>query len=92
MVKKDYSTYQTNIISRYYENLDTIILQRLGELITELYLAESQTKKKQLWERVRKAMEKLNVPSTIYEHIMAKKDVQILAKNFEDWLKMSKKK
>ena len=81
------SEYQNKLISNYYENLDTIMLQKLSELVTELYLAETPAKKKQLWQRAHKAMLKLKVKPAIIDHIMANKDVEILAKNLNDWLK-----
>ena len=61
------------------------MLQKLSELVTELYLADKQTKKARLWERVQKAMIKLKVPPAIVDHIMQKKDVEILAKNLQGW-------
>ncbi len=85
------SEYQNGVIGRYYDNLDTIMLQKLGELVTELYLAETAGRRKQLWERVHKAMIKLKVKPAIIEHIMKKKDVEILAKNLQDWLGGRKK-
>ena len=90
-MSKEYSNYQQKIISRYYDNLDTIALARLQELVSQLYLAESQAKQAQLWNRAHKAMLKLKVKPAIIEHIMNKKDVIILAKNLEDWLEASKK-
>ncbi|MGA1980706.1 MAG: hypothetical protein ABSG99_09150 [Sedimentisphaerales bacterium] len=90
MAGKEYSAYQRDVISRYYENLDAITLTRLQELVSQLYLAESKAKQTQLWERVHKAMLKLKVKPAIIEHIMNKKDVVILAKNLEDWLDASK--
>ena len=92
MVTKEYSEYQKKVFSGYYNNLDTIMLQKLSELVTELYLADTQTKKDRLWQRARKAMLKLKVPPAIIDHIMQKKDVEILAKNLKDWLINSKKK
>ena len=86
MVKKMRSEYQAKVISRYYDNLDTIMLQKLSELVTELYLAETDSKKNQLWQRTHKAMLKLKVPPAIIDHIMKKRDVVILAKNLQDWL------
>jgi len=85
MTKKEYSQYQKSVISGYYDNLDTIMLQKLGELVTELYLAETQAKKDRLWERVYKAMVKLKIQPAIIDHIMKKQDVEILAKNLQDW-------
>ena len=92
MTKNDYSQYQKDVISGYYNNLDTIMLGKLGELVTELYLADTKAKKKRLWERAHKAMVKLKVPPAIIEHIIQKEDVEILAKNLQDWLNAPKKK
>ena len=86
MTKKEYSPYQKSVISGYYNNLDTIMLQKLSELVSELYVADSQTKRDRLWNRAHKAMVKLKVPPAILDHIMQKKDVQILAKNLQDWV------
>jgi len=91
MAKRQYSQYQKNTISHYYDNLDTIMLQKLGELVTELYLAETPAKKDRLWQRAHKAMKNLKIPPKIIEHIMAKKDAEILAKNLKDWLEKSHK-
>ena len=62
MAKNEYSQYQKDVISNYYLNLDTIMLSKLGELVTELYLADTQTKQNRRWQRARKAMIKLKVP------------------------------
>ena len=86
------SKYQQNIISNYYEHLDTIMLDKVSELVTELYLADSDAKKQRLWVRVEKAMAKLKIKPAIIEHILAKRDVEILAKNLKDWLGTGKKR
>ena len=87
MAKNDRSKYQKQVISRYYDNLDTIMLTKLSELVTELYLADTSPKQDRLWERAHKAMTKLKIKPAIIDHIMQKRDVQILAKNLNDWLK-----
>jgi hypothetical protein len=92
MAKNDYSQYQEDVISGYYHNLDTIMLGKLSELVTELYLADTQAKQNRLWQRANKAMVKLKVPPAIIDHIMEKKDVEVLAKNLQDWLAYKKKK
>jgi hypothetical protein len=91
MAKNEYSEYQKDVISGYYSNLDTIMLQRLSELVTELYLADTQAKQDRLWQRARKTMVKLKIPPIIIDHIMEKQDVEILAKNLQDWLASGKK-
>ncbi len=92
MATREYSEYQKMVFSGYYNNLDTIMLQKLSELVTELYLADSQAKKDRLWQRAHKAMVKIRVPPAIIDHIMQKKDVEILAKNLKDWLAAANKK
>ena len=91
MAENQYSEYQKTVMSGYYDNLDTIMLQRLSELVTELYLADTQAKQARLWQRARKAMVKLKIPPVIIDHIMKKQDVVILAKNLQDWLAYGKK-
>jgi len=90
--ERKYSKYQKELIGRYYENLDNIMLQKLGELVTELYLAQGQAKQDRLWQKAHKAMLKLGIRKPIVDHIMQKRSVEILAKNLQDWLRQSKKK
>ncbi len=86
MAKKQKSSYQQSIINRYYENLDIIMLAKLSELVTDLYLAETKAKQDKLWERAHKAMIKLKIKPAIIDNIMKKHSVEILAKNLNEWL------
>lgn len=86
MAKQNYSAYQKDVIGRYYENQETILLQNLQELVTELYLAETDAKRQKLWERAHTAMTKLKIKPAIIDHIMSKASPEILAKNIAEWL------
>ncbi len=86
MAISDRSQYQKAVINRYYQNLDAIMLGKLSELVSELYLAQTDTRRKQLWQRVQKAMIKLKIKPGLIEHIMKKRDVEILARNLAEWL------
>lgn len=92
MGKQEYTAYQQGIISNYYNQLDTIMLTKLQELVSELYMADTEAKKKRLWDRVQKAMVKLKVPPKVAEHIMARRDVQVLARNVQEWYSRSTRK
>jgi hypothetical protein len=92
MSAKEFSDYQQDIISNYYSNLDTIMLGRLSELVSELYLAKTPQRRKQLWERAHKAMKQLKIRPGLIDHIVGKQDVEILAKNLQDWLAQRSKK
>jgi len=91
MASKQYSNYQKQVIERYYQNFDDIMLDKLGELVTELYLAESDAKRRQLWQRAERAMKNLKVPQAIIKHIIESGSPDILAKNLNDWLKGKRK-
>jgi len=92
MSKQQYSAYQKDVISNYYNNLSAISLSKLSELVSELYLAETDAKRDKLWQRAQKAMVNLKIPPAIISHIMSKKDVKILAKNLNEWLAASQSK
>lgn len=87
MAQKQYNSYQQKVISSYYDNLDSIMLGKLQELVTELYLAETETKQNKLWDRAHKAMIKLKIKPEVITHIMKTRSTMVLAKNLDDWLK-----
>jgi len=72
------SAYQQRVIKNYYENQDAIMVQRLGELVTDLYLAEGKSRAK-LWQRVVGAMEKLKVPAKQIDKLVASDNPALLA-------------
>lgn len=82
----DYSPHQRKIIDRYYKNRDEIMLAKLQEIVTELYLADSDRALERLWKRADKAMQALDIPASRVEHVLAKRDPQILARNLRTWL------
>ncbi len=84
---KEFSGFQRKVINDYYRNLDKIALTRLQELVTEIYLTETEEKKSKLWQRVEKALNQLKIPQPIAGHILKQRDPQLLAKNINDWLK-----
>ncbi len=90
MVEKQYSHYQQKVIKHYYDNKDALMLQKLQELVTELYLAKNTKKEDKLWERVEKALYNLKVKRELNEHIMRKRSAELLAKHVADWLKTAR--
>lgn len=83
----EYTNYQKKVISAYYEHRDELALTSLQSVVTDLFLADTDAKRARLWDRAHKAMLKLKVKPAILEHILSKKDVTLLAKNLQDWLK-----
>ncbi|MEQ9617318.1 MAG: hypothetical protein RLN60_04710 [Phycisphaerales bacterium] len=73
------SNYQRKIVDRYYANLDTITLNTLGEIVSDLYLAESPKKIEALWKRAEKALAKADPEGKRAPQIVASRDIQALA-------------
>ncbi len=69
MALDDFTHNQQKIIKRYYNNQDTILKQRLAELVSELYLAEGK-KKQKAWTAAAAAMQKLGVPQSRIDHLV----------------------
>lgn len=88
MAKQEYTAQQKKIITNYYHHLDSILLSRLQEMVSQLYLAETERQRRNLWNRVEKALVKMNIPEPVRTHILERKDVQTLAKNLEEWLRL----
>jgi len=84
---REYTPHQKKIIDRYYDNRDGIMLDKLSELVTELYLADTDKKRDRLWIRVETAMNNLKIKATLAAHILNRRDPAILAAHVKDWLK-----
>jgi predicted Mrr-cat superfamily restriction endonuclease len=80
---KKFSKHQQRIIKNYYENRDAISLQRLSELVTELYLSEGKARERQ-WKYIISALEKLGLPEQRIEHLRKKDDPKLLAQLVEE--------
>lgn len=81
----DYTRHQKKIIERYYDNRDGIMVNKLSELVTELYLADSDSKRERLWKRVETAMKNLKIKDATAAHILQKRSVEVLARHVKDW-------
>lgn len=79
------SKYQENIIKNYYKNAGAISLQRLSELVTDLYLAEGKARAG-VWKKIQAVLEKLKVPASRIEHVMKADNPTLLAKLLEELL------
>ena len=78
MGMENYTKHQQKIIKRYYQNLDQISLQRLSELVADLYLAAGK-KREKLWESAAACMQKLGVPQPRIDHILKEKKPELVA-------------
>jgi hypothetical protein len=78
MARQDYTPHQQKIIKRYYDNLDTIALQRLTEAVGELYLSAGK-KRQRLWEKIASDLAKLGLSAARIEHLRTQDNASVLA-------------
>ena len=76
---RNYTPHQQQIIRNYYRNLDAIRAQRLAELVTELWLAETDRKRDRLWGRVEELLTKSDEAPAEIRYILESRDVEALA-------------
>lgn len=82
----EYSRHQQNIIKNYYENRSAISLQRLQELVTELYLAEGKKRARQ-WKLIAGHLEKIGMKPDRIAMLIEKDDPALIAQLVEQLLK-----
>lgn len=75
---QDFTPYQQKIIKRYYDNQDVLQLQRLAELVGELYLSKGK-KRQGVWPRIVAAMQKLGVPQARIDHLHQQDKAELVA-------------
>jgi hypothetical protein len=81
MAKGQYlSSYQQGIVKRYYAHIDTLSAQRLGELVSELYLCTDPKKSAKMWERAAADLDKAGIDPARTRKVIEAKNVEALAK------------
>jgi hypothetical protein len=79
------SKYQQRAIKNYYDNREAIMVQRLGELLSDLYMAEGKARAR-IWQRAAAALEGLKVPADQIKHVVASDNPTLLANLYQQLL------
>lgn len=74
----DRSKFQSKVIKNYYNNRENIAIQRLQELVTELYLTEGK-KRKQNWKHVETHLLKMEVKQATIDHLIEQDNPELVA-------------
>ena len=74
-----HTPYQKGIIKRYYENKADLAHQKLGELVSDLYLETSAKKIDRLWDQIETALENAGADKKQVAKLVKGKDIQVLA-------------
>jgi len=84
------TSYQDRVIRRYYQNQDQILLQRLGDLVTDLYLAEGKNRVR-LWKRTAEILAKLGIPHARVQHLCQSDNPALVAEVLKELLEKTDK-
>ena len=80
MSSRDYTPHQKGIIKRYYEHKDTLALQKLGEVVSDLYVETSEKKLDRAWKAAHKHMLAAGVHAHEAQAILDERDLGALAR------------
>lgn len=83
--------YQEGIIRRYYENRDDLMLQKLGDLVGDLYLSQGNARVR-LWKRISAALRNLDVPQSRIDHLVSSDNPEFLANLLQELQSRQKSK
>jgi hypothetical protein len=81
----DRSRHQEKIIKNYYQNRDSIGLQKAQEQVTELYLSEGK-KRETVWKRLVSHLEKVGMKEKQIQELRAADDPAMVAKALEKYI------
>lgn len=74
-----HTPYQQGIIKRFYENRDHIAVQKLGEIVSNLYLEENETKIKRHWAAAAKHLKACGIDDKNIKALCDDRDLGALA-------------
>lgn len=77
---RDLTSSQKKIVDRYYEHRDTIMLDKLGQIVSDLYLADSPSKADKLWKSAATALGNLAANDAAVRTALESRSVEGLAK------------
>ncbi len=81
---KGYTGYQKKIIKNFYENKDLRLIQKLGELVSNLYVETSEKKKETGWKKIKKMLTDLKVHPGEVEYLTKDKNLSMISKKLAE--------
>ncbi len=77
---RNYTSYQKGIIRRYYDHKDDLMSQKLGEIVSELYICTEEKKAARLWKSARAALLNAGANEARVDCIVDARDLEALAR------------
>jgi len=82
--EKGYTPYQQKVIRRFYENKDLRLIQKLGELVSNLYVETSEKKREYGWKRIKEILIDLKVHPHEVEFLTKDKNLAVISKKLAE--------
>jgi hypothetical protein len=77
------SKYQEKVIRNYYENREAIAVQRVQELITELYLSQGKQRARH-WKTLMPHLAALGMSQSQIDELVAQDNPELVARHLKD--------
>jgi len=84
MNEKGFSKYQQKAIKNFYDNKDLRLVQKLGELVSNLYLETNDKKKDTGWKKIKKMLTDLKVHPGEVEFLTKDKTLSLISKKLDE--------
>ena len=84
MNEKGYTKYQQKAIRNFYDNKDLRLVQKLGELVSNLYLETSEKKIETGWKKIKKMLTDLKVHPGEVEYLTKDKSLSTISKKLDE--------
>ncbi|MCR4321235.1 MAG: hypothetical protein NUV74_12980 [Candidatus Brocadiaceae bacterium] len=82
--EKGYTTYQQKVIRRFYENKDLRLIQKLGELVSNLYVETNEKKRESGWKKIKEILIDLKVHPHEVEFLTKDKNLVVISKKLAE--------
>ncbi|MBX3374511.1 MAG: hypothetical protein KF817_11815 [Phycisphaeraceae bacterium] len=79
MARREFTSGQKRIVDRYYQHLDSITLAKLGEIVSELAMADGKAVDR-LWKRAETHLAKTGANDARIRTILETRSVEALAR------------
>mgnify|MGYP003407183764 CR=1 FL=1 len=83
-VEKGYTEYQKKVIRNFYENKDLRLIQKLGELVSDMYLETNEKKKESGWKKIQKMLVDLTVHPNEIEFLTKDKNLTVISRKLAE--------
>ena len=82
--EKGYTPYQQKVIRRFYENKDLRLIQKLGDLVSDLYIETNEKKRESGWKRIKDILVDLKVHPHEVEFLTKDKNLTVISKKLAE--------